>query len=423
MQKDHSQVSYAGTLYTVPGDNKKANGYQDFTHQIEAHKNLTDAVLKSSQDSFFSGILAIPTGGGKTFIAAEWLLKNWIDSNKKLLWIAHRHELLDQAFITFRKNCYTGLLQNKKSISYRIISGQHDTAVHIKPEDDVIIASKDSLNYGMDYLVDKWIASNDLQELFLVIDEAHHSTAKTYRKLINSLKENIKCLKIIGLTATPFRTSEKEIGLLNKIFPDDIIYKTDLRTLIARGILSEPIFIEQKTKWQAVNDVSDAEFAKIQKFDLPEDVKRTIAGLKERNSQIVEHYLENKDKYRQLLVFALNQNHAVTLSALFNEKGKEHGIKADYVISNVQAEATRHSLPKENKEKIEKFRNGEIQVLINVNIITEGTDLPNVQTVFLTRPTISKILMTQMIGRALRGTRGWRNEIRLYCYFYRRLAG
>lgn len=57
----------------------------------------------------------------------------------------------------------------------------------------------------------------------------------------------------------------------------------------------------------------------------------------------------------------------------------------------------------DNERKIEAYRNGEIQVLINVNILTEGTDLPKTHTVFLTRPTVSTTLMTQMVGRALRG--------------------
>ncbi|QTA78089.1 Helicase/UvrB domain-containing protein [Desulfonema limicola] len=143
VQNAKCDVNYAGTLHIASGNNRESNGYQDFIHQNEAQKKLTNAILKNRQNTFFSGILVIPTGGGKTFIAAEWLLKNWVDKGKKLLWIAHRHELLDQAFLTFMKNCYSGLLKNTKSINYRIISGQHDKPVHIKPDDDVIIASKE----------------------------------------------------------------------------------------------------------------------------------------------------------------------------------------------------------------------------------------------------------------------------------------
>jgi len=403
MQKEISEIPYAGTLHTSPGNNRDASGYQDFVHQNEAHRALTGAILNKNGNSFFSGLLVIPTGGGKTFTAVEWLLKNWINNDKKVLWIAHRHELLDQAFGTFKKNCYANLLPDRKNIRYRVISGQHDRPVHIQPEDDLLIASKDSLTYGLNYLMENWISPNSMQKLFFVIDEAHHASAKTYRKLMDALKEKISRLKILGLTATPFRTSEREKGLLKKLFPNDIIYKTDLRTLISRGILAEPVFKEEATQWKASENISDKDIENINKFDLPENIKTLIAGQKERNNRIVDHYFENRDKYKQLLVFALNIDHAIALNALFNEKGKTCGIKSEFVVSNIQEPVHRISLSKENKEKLAKFRKDEIHVLVNVNIISEGTDLPNVQTVFLTRPTISRILMTQMIGRALRG--------------------
>lgn len=402
-QENSCKVDYAGTLHSAPGNNREANGYSDFVHQNEAQIAMTKAILENEGKDFFSGLLVIPTGGGKTFIAAEWLLKNWLDKGKRVLWIAHRHELLEQAFGTFKKNCYHNLLPRKKSLHYRIISGQHDKAVRIQAKDDLIIASKDSLNKGANYLLNNWVVQNQLEELFLVIDEAHHATAKTYRKLINSLQEHIERFKILGLTATPFRTSEKEQGLLHKIFPDDIIHKTDLRTLISRNILAEPIFEETTTEWQAANEITDSDIEKIQRFDLPEEIKVLLASQKDRNNQIVEHYLANRDKYGQLLVFALNIDHAVALSALFNQKGETVGINSDFIVSGLCDGVTHVSLNKENREKLRKFRSGELNILVNMNIVSEGTDLPNVQSVFLTRPTISKILMTQMIGRALRG--------------------
>jgi hypothetical protein len=79
-------------------------------------------------------------------------------------------------------------------------------------------------------------------------------------------------------------------------------------------------------------------------------------------------------------------------------------VKSDYVISTLKDQGTGVTISsKDNVVKITKFRNEEIEVLINVNILTEGTDVPNVQSIFLARPTISTILMTQMIGRGLRG--------------------
>lgn len=65
------------------GNNRVINGYGNFTHQREAQDFLTDKILNGNENNFFSGLLAIPTGGGKTFIVAEWLLKNWIDQGER----------------------------------------------------------------------------------------------------------------------------------------------------------------------------------------------------------------------------------------------------------------------------------------------------------------------------------------------------
>ncbi len=388
------------------GNNRDINNYGNFVHQQEAQDKLTDKILNGNENNFFSGLLAIPTGGGKTFIAVEWLLKNWIDQGGMILWIAHRYELLNQALQTFKINTCKNLLPNKSSVQYQIISGQHESAEKIDVDNDVLIAGKDSLRKGtgMGHLFKKWIRPNDLKKegLFLVIDEAHHAPAKTYRELIGALKDEIgDNLKVLGLTATPFRTDQVS---LERIFPNNIIYATHLRTLISENILSKPVFEEKNTEWHAVSDLGleNDDFGKIKIFDLSEKLKERIAQETARNKQIVRHYIDNKEKYGQTLVFALNKDHAKKLSAMFIEEGIEAGIEADFVVSGRN---------NNNEEKIGRFREGEITVLVNVKILTEGTDLPKVQTVFLTRPTISKILMTQMIGRALRGREAGGTEI------------
>lgn len=399
--KSKISVPYAGTIEVVNGNNPKSL----YLHQESAVKQLDKRIIKTNKCPF-AGLLVLPTGAGKTVTAVQWLSRNYIDNNKKILWIAHRHELLEQALETFKRNAYSNILKKKKSFNYRIISGlsSHDKPVNIKATDDIIISSKDSLNSGLEYLLRNWIKDNN-DELFLVIDEAHHATAKTYRKLINSLKNNVNEFRMLGLTATPFRTAESENGLLEKVFPDDIIYKVDLRTLISRGILSEPIFKEIKTNIDLTKDLSDKDLEKISKFDfnidiLGKETARTIAENKTRNNRIVDHFLINQKEYQQTLIFALNVDNAIALNTLFREKG----IASDYVVSTIRDAVTGVTISaKQNKDKIERFRKGDLKVLINVNILTEGTDLPRVQTVFLTRPTISPVLMTQMIGRGLRG--------------------
>ena len=373
------------------------NPRQLYEHQEEAIRKL-DAMDKRGA---FRTLLVLPTGGGKTLTAAYWLLRNAVDQNKKILWLAHRHLLLEQAAEAFARNAYTDTMVNRTVFNYRIISGMHDKPVHIQKTDRILIASKDSMIRSLDKLKN-WLNG---EEIYLVIDEAHHAVAKSYKKIIQYVADHTKSMKLLGLTATPFRTSEDEQGALKQVFTDDIVYKTDLDTLIKKGILATPTFIDCNTNIQFTEHLGVQALKSIENLDtLPENIVNDIAGSKERNRIIVDEYINNYEKYGPTIVFALNKNHAITLNALFNEKGKKYGIKSEFIISEVQDMITGITISNaDNERKIEAYRNGEIQVLINVNILTEGTDLPKTHTVFLTRPTVSTTLMTQMVGRALRG--------------------
>ena len=373
------------------------NPRQLYEHQEEAIRKL-DAMDKRGS---FRTLLVLPTGGGKTLTAAYWLLRNAVDQNKKILWLAHRHLLLEQAAEAFARNAYTDTMVNRTVFNYRIISGMHDKPVHIQKTDRILIASKDSMIRSLDKLKN-WLNG---EEIYLVIDEAPHAVAKSYKKIIQYVADHTKSMKLLGLTATPFRTSEDEQGALKQVFTDDIVYKTDLDTLIKKGILATPTFIDCNTNIQFTEHLGVQALKSIENLDtLPENIVNDIAGSKERNRIIVDEYINNYEKYGPTIVFALNKNHAITLNALFNEKGKKYGIKSEFIISEVQDMITGITISNaDNERKIEAYRNGEIQVLINVNILTEGTDLPKTHTVFLTRPTVSTTLMTQMVGRALRG--------------------
>ena len=125
-----------------------------------------------------------------------------------------------------------------------------------------------------------------------------------------------------------------------------------------------------------------------------------IADSALRNRLIVDTYRNGQKKYGQTIVFAVNIDHAIALNALF----RKEGIASDYVVSSLRDTATGVTVSREdNERKLQAYREGKLQVLINVNILTEGVDLPKTGTVFLARPTVSTILMTQMVGRALRG--------------------
>ena len=113
----------------------------------------------------------MPTGGGKTLTAVWWLLKNAVDKGKKILWIAHRHLLLEQSADTFQRNSYSNNMFNYFNYNYRIVSGKHDRAINIKLNDNVLIAGKDSLLKNLD-LLQKWIKNED--EIYIIIDDNVH---------------------------------------------------------------------------------------------------------------------------------------------------------------------------------------------------------------------------------------------------------
>ncbi len=250
---------------------------------------------------------------------------------------------------------------------------------------------------------------------YLTRAEAHHATAKTYRKIIHYVKERVPNVKLIGLTATPFRTAEEEQGLLSKIFQDGvddtgrvlhnekgITYQIGLKELISARILSKPIFEYYNSDEDFGDAIGVDAWENIQHLDvLPDDIAEEMAESAGRNRLIVETYKAKQKDYGQTIVFAVNVLHAITLSKLFNDAG----IAADFVVSDVKDSVTGVRISREdNERKLQEYRDGKLQVLVNVNILTEGVDLPQTKTVFLARPTVSTILMTQMIGRALRGS-------------------
>ena len=402
---DFIEVKSYGDIFPKKGTNTRT----PYEHQ----KKAMEALDKMNQEASYSTLVVLPTGGGKTYTASMWLLKNAIDKKKKILWIAHRQMLLDQAAESFQKFAYTEVVPHISSFCFRIVSGasSHDRTSDIRSSDNLLIVSKDSIGRNIERL-DQWLKGE--KELYLIVDEAHHSTAKTYRKVIDHVRAKVPNLKLIGLTATPFRTAEEEQGLLAKIYTDGIsdgrvvhgdvgiTYQIGLKELINRQILAKPIFESFYTDEEYGDSLGVDAWESIQHLDvLPDEVAQQMADSAARNKLIVETYKAKQDEYGQTILFAVNVVHAIQLTSLF----KKAGIKADFVVSSVKDAITGVTISREdNERKLEDYRNGKLQVLINVNILTEGVDLPKTKTVFLARPTVSSILMTQMVGRALRGT-------------------
>ncbi|MCI9507561.1 MAG: DEAD/DEAH box helicase [Oscillospiraceae bacterium] len=372
------------------------NPRMPYPHQMNAIENLDRLDMRPS----YSALLVLPTGGGKTYVASAWLIKAALDNGKKVLWLAHRTLLLDQAAEAFQEYTYEKDHPPLSPFRYRIVSGtsNHCRPSSISPKDDLLLVSKDSITRNVKCL-DHWLEG--VRELYLIVDEAHHSPAKSYRRIIDHIQEKVPCVKMIGLTATPFRKDLDNTGPLREIFRDDIVYQISLAKLIGSGILSTPAFENIPTHESYGEALGMQALESIQRSDLiPDDIAMQIARNAARNGLIVKTYLDKKDEYGQTIVFVLNVTHAEQLAAVFCKEG----VAADYIVSGVRdLETGKITKKEENDEKLKAYREGKLRVLISVNILTEGVDLPATKTVFLARPTVSSVLMTQMVGRALRG--------------------
>lgn len=231
-------------------------------------------------------------------------------------------------------------------------------------------------------------------KLFVVIDEAHHAPAKTYHDIIRQLQRQ-KRFRVLGLTATPTRTAEDEQSELSRLFGGNVLYQVDMRRLIERGTLARPILVRVETTADVEAELTDDDRAHIARFgEISEEALDRIAGLALRNSVIVDHFMTERARYGKTLIFAVNVRHAAMLA----ERLREQGVSADYVASH-RPDGTEG----DPGALIQAFRDGRLDVLVNVQMMTEGVDVPDIQTVFITRPTQSEILFRQMVGRALRG--------------------
>lgn len=284
-------------------------------------------------------------------------------------------------------------------------SPEHNSMSQISRQDINIcsiysLASKNGMRF-----IRRMLGKPGERKLIVVIDEAHHATMPSYKKVLDRIEKINPNRILLGLTATPIRMNEKETIQLNKMFnakeyldkeKEEIkykyIYEIDLAYLIKTGFLSNPYYrhIDTEINGDIEFDLSDAEVEYFNQFgDLTEELKGKLARSQSRNELILKEYLSNRDKYGKTLIFAINQLHAEILSKLFTEAG----IRTDHAISN----------RRDSQEVIRKFKDDKFDVLINVQMLTEGTDVPNIQTVFLTRETNSDSLLMQMVGRGLRG--------------------
>ncbi|MCX6077174.1 MAG: DEAD/DEAH box helicase [Campylobacterales bacterium] len=379
-------------------------------YQIEAYDSLNDKLL--NDDSRIAGLLVLPTGGGKTRVAVSWALDKAVNQGYKVLWIAHRHMLLEQAYHAFYK--FSGLV-DKDKLQIKIVSGKNN---HSNPkeinykEDDIVIAMIDSLR-NKKLLREKF---KNIDKLLVIVDEAHHAQADTYYDWLGILDEKsdknsgwfrkqyrdnkIKKLKILGLTATPINSNSRKEEKLKAIFDGkQALFKINTSELMKLGILSRPILNQISTESLVDMDAKNLEGTKQQVED---SLNKQLAENADRNHFIIETYKKSYQDGKKTLIFAVNRKHADILQGFF----KQDGFECETVYSGKDySKEEGYDKKTNNDEIIDKFRKEDsgLNILINVGILTEGSDIPNIQNLFITRIVGSETLYTQMIGRALRG--------------------
>lgn len=175
---------------------------------------------------------------------------------------------------------------------------------------------------------------------------------------------------------------------------------------MASRVLAWPVFEETETTFEPVfNDREYDRWVRTNK-DLPEDIVGTLASSRKRNERIVNQYVANRERYGKTIIFADRWPQCLFLA----EALQSRGVRADAIFSQTDpnpgtVEARHRRTESENAKLLLDFRENRLDVLVNIRMLTEGTDIPDVQSVFLTRQTTSRILLRQMIGRALRGPR------------------
>lgn len=394
-------------LYTDPINIKEssADSRELMSHQIEAIDSLNKYFnLSGKKNVQQNGLLVMPTGSGKTFTAVNWLLNSGVSSGYRILWLAHRQELIDQTNSEFRNQAPTLAKYGINKLRIIPVSGMHYKMSQASRYDINICSISSVANkYGYRF-IRRMLGAPGLEKLIVVIDEAHHAVSPSYQKVLKRITQLNQNRILLGLTATPTRMQDYDRKRLFDMFNVTVnaennignskgyIYEVTLKNLLISGFLANPVYkkIETNIVGEIEYLITEEDEAFFNTFgELSEKLKEQIAKSSSRNKLIVKQYLDNKNKYGKTIIFALNQNHCRVLC----EEFKAAGVKCDYVISDKTGA----------QDTIREFKENKFDVLINVQILTEGSDIPDVETVFLTRQTNSDSLLMQMIGRGLRG--------------------
>ncbi len=325
-------------------------------------------LLSQTQDALAAdakarAMLQLPTGGGKTVIAGA-LLSEWLTDGRKAVWLTHRKELAEQT---------RGMLADAQVPAIANVNWTPGEDAPAMSGGAVILMAQTVSRRTASREVWNRYNANDL----LVIDEAHHAAADGWARAMRQWPG-----PIVGMTATPWRLSEKE-GF-DHLF-GELCCGPQVADLQALGSLcGAQVFIpppERRIAGGAVDRTGDYTEAGIEQANRDRPDIMTAAALE---------FWQKHAGGRPTIAYAVSVNHAHNLAAMFNDAG----IPAAVLLGDTK--------PEERDRAIAGFRNGAIKVLVNVAVATEGFDLPDASCIIIARPTMSLALYLQMVGRGLR---------------------
>lgn len=333
-------------------------------HPIQ--KEALEALSKTRSMGNRAGLVVLATGLGKTWLAA---FDSVHSGASRVLFVAHREEILRQALKTFRRI--------RPLASLGLYTGTEKL-----PDADVLFASIQTLG-----------RANHLRTFetktfdYIVIDEFHHASAKSYRKLIDYFQPRF----LLGLTATPERTDG---GDLLALCGENLVYRCDLLEGIRRGYLCPFHYF-------GVPDEVDYSNIPWRSGRFDDEALTSALATQKRALNALEQYKTRSGQ--RTLAFCCSQIHADFMAAFFSSAG-------------IRAAAV-HSGPKTapRASSLKKLADGELQVIFAVDMFNEGVDLPTVDTVMMLRPTESRVLWLQQFGRGLRIAEG-KDHLRVIDY-------
>ncbi len=319
------------------------------------------ALEESRSEGAAKGLVQAATGVGKTYLAAFDSAKY-----KRVLFVAHREEILKQAAVSF-KNV-------RHSDDYGFFNGkQKDT------DKAVIFASVATLG-RKEYLTEDFFGPETFD--YVVIDEFHHAVNDQYQRIVNYFKPQF----LLGLTATPERMDGKNIY---EICDYNVPYEISLKEAINKGMLVPFHYygIYDETDYSSLHLVKG-------RYD-EKELNETYIGNVRRTDLIYKYYMKYRSK--RALGFCCSRQHAEEMAREFSKRG----VASAAVYSNADGEFS-----EDRDRAVAKLKDQEIKVIFSVDMFNEGVDIAALDMVMFLRPTESPIVFLQQLGRGLRTSRG-----------------